>query len=261
MPSHSRALPSPRRAASFALFGAIVVLVAPPARADRRAFTHTYQYMTMPRGDTELEIYSTQARGEGDNPPQSFELQLEIEHGITDRWDVSLYHVFAQESVPGGESTPLHFAELKGRTRYRLAERGELPVDTLLYGEVAKEFGESKWELEGKLILARDVGPVTAVANLVAEVEIEKEAGEGRHAHFIPAWAAGVVYEASPRFTVGAETFGELEPEGDERELVLAAGPAVSWAPSPSFWIASTLAFGIEHAAELELRAIIGLHI
>ena len=250
----------PIRPCAAAVTLALTCLLQTPASADRRSLTYTYQYMTMPKGATELEFYSTQSRGEGNNPPQTFQYQIEIEHGITDRWDVSLYHVFEQASIPGGESEPLHFSEMKLRSRYRLAERGELPVDTLFYGELVKEFAASAYEVEGKVILSRDIGPLTAVANLIGEIKLEKESGE-REAVFIPAWAAGLVYEAAPSFTFGAETFGELEPEGDERELVLAAGPAASWAPSESMWIASTLAFGIEHAAEIELRAIIGLHL
>jgi hypothetical protein len=253
-------MPVARLASSLAVAVVVVTASAASAHADRRSLTHTYEYMTMPRGETEIEIYSTQSRGEGANPPQAFQLQLEIEHGITERWDVGLYHVFEQETVPGGEGTALHFAEMKARTRYRLAERGELPVDMLFYGEVVKVFGESTWELEGKLVLAHDFGPLKAVANLTGEVELEKE-GDEREVELVPAWAGGLVYELAPAFTAGGEIFGELEPGEDERELVLAAGPALSWAPASSLWVSSTLAFGIEHAAELELRILLGLHL
>lgn len=253
-------MPSPR---ALAAATTLLAALAGTAHADRRSLTHTYEYMTMPRGETELEFYSTQARLEDEGPGpagREYEFMIEVEHGITERWDVSLYQVFQQATDVG-----LHYAETKLRSRYRLAERGELPVDVLFYGEIAKAFAESEWELEGKVILAKDFGPLTAVANLIGEIKLEKE-GDERESELIPAFAAGVVYEVAPSFTVGAEAFGELEqetePSGEEEtELELAVGPAMSWAPTPDLWFASTLAFGVEHAAELELRFILGLHL
>lgn len=236
------------------LCGLAALTLAPSgARADRRAFTHTYEYMTMPRGDLELELYNTQTE-DFDLDTSDFELQLEVEYGITERWDVSLYQVIRQ-----GTDDPLHYAKTKVRTRYRFAERGEWPVDVLAYFEVAKPFGEAEVELEPKLILARDFGPVTTVLNLIGEVEI------GDETELVPGFAFGATYEIAPPIKVGAEVYGELEEEvsatGDEsHELVAMAGPAVSWAPSPKLWLASTVAFGVtEAAADLEVRAILSL--
>ncbi len=139
-------------ALSLLLASAAFTAATGPALADRRAFTFTYEYVTQPEGNLELEYYNTQARSRfGDGGVSSMSQQLEIEYGITDHTDVSLYQVVEQEGAGG-----LRYAETKLRARHRFAERGELPVDTLLYLELVKAFGTSAYELEPKLILGKD---------------------------------------------------------------------------------------------------------
>jgi hypothetical protein len=226
------------------------------AHADRRAFTRTYEYMTMPAGDLELEIYSTEVRPVLDEDPRAFELQLELEYGITDHWDISVYHVFDQASGFGAEGDePLHYSEVKLRTRYRFGERGQLPVDPLLYLEGVKVFAADIYEVEGKIILARDFGPMTAALNLIAEGVF------GDEEEFEQGFAFGLTYEAVPAFKVGAETFASMELQESEFEKWW-AGPAVSWAPSPNFWWTLTVAFGLlEESDDLIARSIFGIHI
>jgi hypothetical protein len=246
----------------FAL-AALAFTVAIPslASADRRAFTRTYEYMTMPRSATEVEIYSTQNQATwADDSPSSYEFMLEVEYGITDRWDVALYHVFDQSTGDGTLMDPgeaFHFAEMKLESRYRFAERGELPVDTLAYLEAVKVFGGSVYELEAKAILARDFGQVTVAANPIVELvfggdvpEVEVELG----------WAAGATYEVAPTLKVGAETWGDFEVEEVDETLGVSAGPAISWAPSSSLWIATTIGFGLnDNAEKFSLRGAIGM--
>ncbi|MEO8702419.1 MAG: hypothetical protein ABI867_20415 [Kofleriaceae bacterium] len=203
-----------------------------------------------------MELWHTQGRRTWDaSTPQFFEQIIEIEHGITDKWDIALYSVFAQVSGDAMTAEPFHFDELKLETRYRLAERGELPVDTLLYFEIAKEFGNSVYEIEGKVIGARDFGKVTAAVNAIAEIKVGKDVAE---TELEIGWAAGITYQAHPKLRIGAETFGTYE----EEELFLAAGPAISWAPSAAFWIAVTGAFGVTDKADaFRLRAIVGIEL
>src|SRR5689334_17280905 len=137
---------------------ACLMVAAVPARADRRLFTYTYEYKTMPQGATAIEAWHTESRDDWTSlTTQRMEHILEIEHGFTDRWDAALYTVFTQvaaEDPAGSEAFALH--EMKIESRYRFADRGEWPVDVLAYGEVAKEFGASVYEVEAKAIIARD---------------------------------------------------------------------------------------------------------
>ncbi len=239
---------------------AATAAVATPAHADRRSFTRTYEYMTMPEGETEVELYTEQSRAVlGEPSPQGFAFQVEVEHGITNRWDVSLYHVFKQSTGPApGDDVALHFDEVKLRTRYRLSERGELPVNMLGYAELVKAFGAGEYKAELKGIFTRDFGKLTAAVNLIGEVvfgpsvdETELEAG----------WAAGLSYEVAPEIKLGAETWAGFEIEHPD-ELAASVGPAMSWAPSSGLWITTTAGFGVtEYADDVSVRAIIGLHV
>jgi len=227
------------------------------ARADLRSFTETYEYKTMPEGKTAVEIWHTQGRQTWDkDTAQTIEHVLEIEHGITDHWDFAIYNVFSQTAGGGAvEAEPYHYSETKLETRYRLADRGEWPVDTLLYFEVAKEFGQSIYELEGKVIGARDFGALTVAANAIVELKLGRNAAETEPEL---AWAVGATYEVHPKLRIGAETWGALE----EEELELSAGPALSFALSGNFWIAATAGFGLtDEAPAFRVRAIIGIEL
>lgn len=244
-----------------ALCASTAFLISGSAHADRRAFTYTYEYLTQVDGALELEFYNTQSRSTFDDGAiSSWQQQIELEYGITDHTDVSLYQVFEETNNTGA-----HYAETKLRMRHRFAERGEFPFDVLLYGELVKVYGRGVLEVEPKLVLARDMGDVTFVVNLIPEVELERErepSGEKEiELEFEPGWATGVTYEAMPALKVGAEAWAHIErPFDDTRELLAWVGPAVSWAPSTKLWITTTAGFGITDAADAFLvRFLIGV--
>jgi hypothetical protein len=235
---------------------AVATLLVPiTAQADRRSFTRTYEYTTMPEGQTELEIYSTQTRNRfTEASARSFELQLEVEYGVTDRFDLGLYQVFEQSSS-ATESEPLHFSEIKLRGRYRFAERGELPLDLLAYFEGAKEFGEGVYEAEAKLIAARDFDRLLLSTNLIGEVVF----GPDATSEVELGWAVGAAVEVTPQFRIGAESYGMFEVEEPE-ELSAYVGPALSWAPPGKLWVAGTAGFGItDEADRIAARFILGI--
>jgi hypothetical protein len=242
------------------------LLSASVAHADRRAFTYTYEYATMAEGETAVELYTTQSLSSfDDGAPRGFQFQLEVEHGVTDRFDVALYQVFAQTTAADPAlASPLHFDEVKVRGRYRFAERGELPVDPLLYLEVAKEFGASVYELEAKGIAARDLGKVTVALNAKLEAKLGPDvdaAEDGVETELEAGWAVGASYQASPAWRLGVESYGgfELEEPGD---VAASVGPVASWAPSTHAWIAATAGVGLtDHASDLDVRFIIGLEL
>jgi len=240
---------------------ATLAATAAPARADRRAFTFTYEYPTQPEGNLELELWNTQTRdGLGDDGGVSTaEQQLEIEYGLTDRTSVSIYQAVAQGAGEG-----LHYAETKLEVRHRLAERGEWPVDLSLYGEIAKPYGEAAIDVEPKVIIARDFGAVTFAANLIGELEFDRVRGASGNKNidtaFVPGWAAGLTYEVRPQLKVGAETWGAIETPFDTAATYAWAGPAVSWAPSTRFWVAATAGFGLNaRSADLVARFVLSV--
>src|SRR5437762_4651774 len=115
------------------------------AAANPRPLPFTYPYATLPEGSHELEIYSDltplRVQADPDDPAQGrlweprYQLQNEIEYGISDRWEVGFYQVFEANPADGGENGLL-FDGLKFRLRTRLANAGDWPVDVGLYFEL-----------------------------------------------------------------------------------------------------------------------------
>lgn len=233
------------------------------ARADRRAYGVTYEAVTAPQGELDVETWSTFApQGEVDGGPPSRGLRemIELEYGITDRWDAALYNML--DAITSGD-TKSGYAGFKIESRYRPSDRGEWPVDPVLYLEFQQLFrGDARQKYEVKLILARDLGKVNIAANIALEEERTTE----------PAWnteveyALGTSYAFSPAWVVGAEIFGKAEKDGTgnvtSRNWV---GPALSWAGPGrgalrGVWV--TLAGGAGLGGEADpyyARAIVGL--
>jgi hypothetical protein len=233
------------------------------ASADRRLFTHTYEFKTVPQGHTAIELWTTQYRPtwSSDDPGAGTGLEqiVEIEHGLTDRWDAALYTVFTQfasdDTTTPTPSIPYNLHEMKLETRYRLADRGEWPVDVLVYGELAKEFGEGVYEVEAKTIFARDFDKLTAALNVIGEIQFGSDVPE---TEVEVGWAAGLSYELHPKFNVGVETYGSAE----EGEVAAAVGPALAFAPAGNLWATFTMGFGLtDEAAALEGRLILGIEL
>jgi hypothetical protein len=226
----------------------VAPLVVGPTRAhaDLRSFTHTYEYSTVPEGRTTVELWHTQARTTpAASAPQLYEGILEIEHGVTEHLDVGFYTVLEQIAGAPTGSTGLHLAKAKLEGRYRLAERGDLPVDTLLFLELAKEFGDSVYEVKGKLVGARDFGDLTVAANAIGGFVTGKDVDETT---LEVGWAAGLTYQAHPKLRLGIETWGVLERD----TAYIDAGPALSFAPSSNLWATLTVGFSITERDAVE---------
>src|SRR6476646_3902482 len=99
---------------------ALVGATSSTAFADRRLFTTTYEYKTVPEGHTALELWHTEDRASWkDDSAHAMEEILELEHGLTDHWDAALYTVFTQVNAPDPTvAQPLSLHELKVESRY-----------------------------------------------------------------------------------------------------------------------------------------------
>jgi hypothetical protein len=238
-------------------------LISSPALADRRAYGTTYEAVTAPHGELDVETWTTFApQGELDGGPSSSGMRemIELEYGITDHWDAALYNML--DMITSGD-TSSGYAGFKIESRYRPSDRGDWPVDPVLYLEFQQLFrGDAKQKYEAKLILAKDIGRVNVAANLA----LEEERTTG------PAWnteveyAVGTSYALSPAWLVGAELFGKAEK--DEMGGIMNrswAGPAISWAGSghgalAGVWVTLAGGAGLTDGADAYYaRAIVGL--
>ena len=202
---------------STAVLGALtslsLVTLDTEARANPRPLGFTYPYATTANGQMEVEQYLdlipidvTDAAGETSTRLR-FDLQTELELGLSDHWELGFYLV-GRQPADGAYA----FRGIKQRLRGRFAEEGDLPVDLGLYFEVA-EYAD-KIELEQKLILGKRLGSLLLLANLSFEQEIPYDGGEVEVV-FNP--SAGLSYAFTPAVSLGLEyrTDGEISELGD----------------------------------------------
>ena len=199
------------------LTAAALLTVPATSRADRRYYGQTYNATTAPPGSLDVEpwvLYYEPPRALAGSP-KLWRYQLEVETGITERWDIAAYGVWRQVVGDNPE-----FEAVKLESRYALAAPGTWFVDPVLYFELQKTVLEDKpFSVEEKLILAKDVGRLNVALNGAAEQEF---VGGDVEPEF--SYAAGASWEFVPAFRLGAEVFG------DRAKLPTAAGPeAFQW--------------------------------
>ncbi len=226
---------------------AVALAAASPAHADRRSYVWSYEYQTKPPGGVDLEHYLTSKTSSTKAAVQTaWEQKIELEIGLTERWDFSVYQIFSQP--PGGS---FQYDAFQFRTRYRLGQAGQWPVDPLLYVEYHRpsDLGRPN-RFEGKLILAHDIRRVNLVANLIEEVNfapgVEWKTG----------YTAGISFEPRPIVKFGVEVYGGLATQGGKTHNL---GPTISLARDKWYYTIG-VGFGLNKASnDIEARAILGI--
>ncbi len=218
------------------------IAVGRAANADQRSYVWTYEYMTLNKGSTEFEYYlTTKTTDDSRSGDTDYQHQLELEYGITGRWDIALYQVLNQAD---GES--LKYGGFKVRTRYRFGERGEFFVDPLVYLEYQSKVDDSD-VFEGKVILSKDIGNLNISYNQIIETEVD---GNGEVEH---GYAFGVSYLIHPAVSIAVES------KGNYTEGTYAIGPTLSWAGG-RIWANIGLLFGLnDKTPDRQARFIIGI--
>ncbi|MCM8778727.1 MAG: hypothetical protein NC834_02935 [Candidatus Omnitrophica bacterium] len=231
----------------IALCLVLTLIVTSSIYADRRSYVWTYEYMTMPKGVWEIETYVT---SEVPNLHKSnintIKPQLEIEYGITDRWDVAMYQMWKFRNKKYENDS--EYEGFKLRMRYRLGEKGKFIVDPLLYFEYIRDDDFSKPNVgEAKLILAKDIGDFNISYNQIIKRNLERE-GKTDHEY-----ATGISYAFTPRFRVG------IESKGNYTKDKFAVGPTFSFA-GKKFFISLGLVLGLnKRTDDLQTRMIVGV--
>ncbi|MBU0606175.1 MAG: hypothetical protein KKH77_07800 [Candidatus Omnitrophica bacterium] len=226
----------------------LILLVTGNSYADKRSYVWTYEYQTMPKGWFETEFYLTEEQPNLDRAvPNYWKPQIELEYGITDHFDVSMYQMFKQSNIY--ESSTFEYDGFKIRGRYRVLEKDSLPIDILLYLEYIRpgDFKEPN-ELEEKLVLAKDIGRFNISYNQIFEQELES----GGKAEY--GYTAGISYAITPMFRIGAET------KGNYTDGEYSVGPTISYTIKPKkAYIALGAVFGLnEKTDDMQTRLIVG---
>jgi hypothetical protein len=219
-----------------------VLAAASGAQAAQRTFVWTEEYGTLAKGNAEVEYWSTAVtRDTRERNASDWNQKLEIEYGVTDRFNVALYQVFEQAA----DSNTLTYVGYNVELKYRIAEANVLPIDVLLYAEREVSTVEGN-VTEGKVILAKEIGNLSLAYNQI--YEYVSKTGTGEYSY-----AAGVGYSVVPWLKIG------LESKGSFKYGEYAAGPTLSWMGN-RIWADIGAVFALNHNTnDREVRFLMGI--
>ncbi len=224
----------------------LLMLVGAPlsGHASERHFTHTYESAVLSPGDLEIEPWST-VRLRRDDYLLRFDHRLELELGVTERWQTAFYVNLRAQS----ERRPAAGAnERASSTQYRgISWEHKLKVTDA----VADAFGSALYvegtlapadaAVELKVILDKRLPAWLVATNVVAEYEWAF-VRVGRLTRELAFEATlGASYILSEHLTAGIEALAHATVErADLAHAAVFAGPVASWSHGNA-WMAFTL--------------------
>lgn len=203
------------------------LILSSSAEAGSRRFTYSYETTTMSKGAMELESWVTWKTDKASDPDfERFDIRHEFEYGVTDRFQLALYFADWRYEESAGESGKTEFLDVALEGIYNLTDPNTTPFGSAIYGEV--KAGDGLLELESKLLLQKNLGQWMFVYNVGGELEWE-EGYEEDEAELMQ--SAGVSYQITPAFSVGAEVLHEIAvPDVDTiGDSGVYLGPNVAW--------------------------------
>ena len=233
-----------------------------PAIGGDRKFAFSYEATTLPQGQVEYEQWVTWKKSKAtDSDFDRIDVRHEIEFGVTDRFQMAIY--LADWRYQDGESVSNNRAQYRDTAFefiYNLTSPVADPIGLALYGEV--KIGDELFELEGKIILQKDMGPWTVAYNATIEAEWEGNDYEEDKGEF--AQTVGVSYQFSPRLSAGVELLHEVEFDDWEEtgRNIMYVGPNVSYRRKGWFVTVTPLfqVSDIDGEADYVTRMIFGMH-
>jgi hypothetical protein len=236
---------------------AAVCLGSVPASAAEPDFGYVYTAHTEEAGETELSLWATDRRGKSPGDYAAQDYRLEVERGITDRFQTAIYAEFAGHQIRNlaPEFEPVHrgfaFQGLTAEFIYAVREPRNGRVGFAFHIEpgwarIQKVTGEkgTEYELELKAVVQKNFAHDRLVwgGNLTLEPEWEREHPDPAAPDEVD-WekelklelASGLSYRATPKLWLGVEgRYHSVYPDwihGLHREnYAVYAGPSVHYA-------------------------------
>lgn len=207
--------------------------LATPALAGDRLFAFSYGSSTLAEGRVDLEGHATWgAHSKDDHDLHDLELRQEVEYGLTNDTQVSIYldqRYTNEDNGAGGRDKDFRFSGIDGEVIHTLTSSAEDGLGTAVYGEV--EIRDRKINLEGKFLMEKQLGnDWTLVSNLVVE-----KAWEGSHAEESTlelGVSFGASYRINANWSAGAEARLEREyvfTHSEWETMETYVGPNVAW--------------------------------
>jgi hypothetical protein len=228
------------------------------ALAGARHFTFLYEAPTSAPGSIESENWITWQRVTNPERSDQIGFRHEIEIGVTDRLQASIYFVDWSYARDRKQST-FNYSGSAIELIYNLTNPVIDPVGLSIYGEISG--GRQHFELESKLIAQKNFGPLILDYNLTLEAEWE-EHGLQEHRGEMQQ-ALGASYELSPRISVGLEFLHEFVfPDWRDEEKIrnVFVGPNVAFRHQNWFVTVAALAQATctPDEADFKVRTIFG---
>ena len=187
-----------------------VATIVSSAHASERRFTFVYEATTQPKGTLEFEQWVTwKTEKESDRNFGRFDFRHELELGLTDNLQLALYvsdwRYERGDSVDDGAE----WRDAAIEIIYNLWDPVTEPLGLALYGEI--KVGDALLELEGKLIVQKNVGKWVLAWNGTIEAEWEGQRFDEDNGKFEQ--VLGASYQFTPRLFAGFEVLHEVEYE------------------------------------------------
>jgi len=223
-----------------------------------RHFTFLYEAPTSAAGSLELENWFTWKRT-GNEDTDTLDFRHELEYGLTDRLQASLYFAdWSYEHTPNDSGTV--FKDVGVELIYNLTNPVIDPVGLSFYQEYKGGYHLFEWE--SKVILQKNIGRWILAYNATVEAVWEGEDLAETEGEIVQ--ALGASYEITPRFSVGLEMVHEFvlpEWRDDEKIRNFFIGPNVSYRRGHWFVTSSILAQATDTSGEpdFQWRTILGI--
>ena len=225
------------------------------ASANERRFAVSREATTAPQGTVEIEEHIYWKKGSGFD---TLKFRSEVEFGITDRFQLGFYlYDFEHAKEDGIRSTKWEGSGIEAI--YQLTDPNKSFIGSALYGEVL--MNDTELELEGKLLLQKNLGPLIVVYNAIVEAK-----WEDRYSHQVGVLeqTIGLSYQLHPSFSVGIEAKHEVELDEWKHNggNAVFVGPNVSFRKGSFFAAIAALARVTDIPGEphLEVSTVVGFH-
>jgi hypothetical protein len=232
-------------------------LAAAPIRAEDDVFGYTYAAETLPKGETEMELWATDRRGKAGGHYDGQDYRVEVEHGFTDRFTVSAYANFGGHHIRGLEpefnrtDRGFAFQGVSAEFKYNVLSADKDGFGLTFYAEpgwsrIRKVEGDkvAEYELELKAIVQKNFldDRLIWAANFTLEPEWERDAeiddtgGEREWEKELKLeLTSGLSYRVAPGWYAGVEgRYASVYPNwtsGLDREAyAVSAGPTIHYA-------------------------------
>lgn len=246
------------------------------SQATDRHFSYAIESNVLNPGTLELEPSTTFRLGRAGYYAE-FDQRLELEAGIVDNVQVSLYvnvNAISEDAGVKRENTVVSRG-ISGEVKWKLLDASADAVGLALYFEptVAPAYAE----LEAKLIADKRFGDFLAVGNVVVAHEMEWDHADAFENDSELELDLGLDYFVTSTFAVGLELRDAnalvWRQNGVDARAVIFAGPTVSLT-MPRFWVTATVLpqigapvgatsslLSLDDHERVEARLILGVHL